>query len=188
MVHLQSNWRVQDVLYCGLNTVWDQKDVGKCVSVHTCVMLCSNQVLEASFHCVTYWHHPGLLALPSAAVKHSHRWPFSRSASTGLVKSSVYDSCVFYQYNSSPDSTELSCWGLTLFIKEAEALLLSLTWLPTCDSRGEKQQWRGSSVTNILFLTHNLLQNHTSKSWYMMHTMFIASAQAPELFFTRTSR
>ncbi|KAF3688669.1 hypothetical protein EXN66_Car004341 [Channa argus] len=30
----------------------------------------SNQVLEESFHCVTSWHHPGLPALPSAAVKH----------------------------------------------------------------------------------------------------------------------
>lgn len=43
---------------------------GKCVSEHICVMWCSSQVLEASFHCVTFWHHPGLLALPSAAVKH----------------------------------------------------------------------------------------------------------------------
>lgn len=37
-----------------------------------------------------------------------------------------------------------------------------LTWLHPCNSREEKQEWRDSSVTHILFLTHNLLQNHTS--------------------------
>lgn len=42
---------------------------GKCASAHTCVMWCFSQVLEASFHCVTFWHHPGLPAPPSAAMR-----------------------------------------------------------------------------------------------------------------------
>lgn len=44
---------------------------GKCASAHTCVMWCFSQVLEASFHCVTFWHHPGLPAPPSAAMRRS---------------------------------------------------------------------------------------------------------------------
>lgn len=44
---------------------------GKCASAHTCVMWCFRQVLEASFHCVTFWHHPGLPAPPSAAMRRS---------------------------------------------------------------------------------------------------------------------
>lgn len=44
---------------------------GKCVSAHICVMRRFSQVLEASFHCVTFWNHAGLPALPSAAVRHS---------------------------------------------------------------------------------------------------------------------
>lgn len=44
---------------------------GKCVSAHIRVMRCFSQVLEASFHCVTFWNHAGLPALPSAAVRHS---------------------------------------------------------------------------------------------------------------------
>lgn len=38
---------------------------------HACVMWCFSQVLEASFHCITFWHHPGLPASPSAAMKRS---------------------------------------------------------------------------------------------------------------------
>lgn len=34
-------------------------------------MWCFSQVLEASFHCVTFWHHPGLPAPPSAAMRRS---------------------------------------------------------------------------------------------------------------------
>lgn len=44
---------------------------GKCVSAHIRVMRCFSQVFEASFHCVTFWNHAGLPALPSAAVRHS---------------------------------------------------------------------------------------------------------------------
>lgn len=44
---------------------------GKCVSAHIRVTRCFSQVLEASFHCVTFWNHAGLPALPSAAVRHS---------------------------------------------------------------------------------------------------------------------
>lgn len=44
---------------------------GKCASAHTCVMWRFSQVLEASFHCVTFWHHPGLPAPPSAATRRS---------------------------------------------------------------------------------------------------------------------
>lgn len=46
-----------------------RKLCGKCASAHTCVMWCFSQVLEASFHCVTFWHHPGLPAPPSAATR-----------------------------------------------------------------------------------------------------------------------
>lgn len=63
---------------------------GKWVSAHACVMWCSSQVLQESFHCVTYWHHPGLLALPSAAVKLYHRWPMRYWASTGLLNCNLF--------------------------------------------------------------------------------------------------
>lgn len=70
---------------------------GKCGFAR--VMWCSSQVLQESFHCIPFWHHPGLLALPSAAVKQeiidNHRlMSFSRPAptttsSTHLAESSV---------------------------------------------------------------------------------------------------
>lgn len=154
---------------------------GKCVAAHVCVMQCSSQVLEASFHCVTFWHHPGLLALPSAAVKHYHRQHISHKSSTGLLNYNI--SHIFAKgWMKAIDLlgitgpfmiTEITmcyscswfsflCWGSTLFTKEGRwSLPVCLTWLHPCNSSGEKQEWRGSSVTHILFLTHNLLQNHT---------------------------
>lgn len=82
----------------------------------------------------------------------------------GPVNRSFNDPCqrLWHTNYTCSWSNSLS-WGSTLFTKEQNwSLPACLTWLHPCNSRGEKQEWRGSSVTHILFLTHNLLQNHTS--------------------------
>ena len=68
-----------------------------------------------------------------------------------------------YHTDHSCSRSKSLCRGSPLFTEEGSwSLPACSTWLHPCNSRGEKQEWRGSSVTHILFLTHNLLQNHTS--------------------------
>lgn len=115
-----------------------------------------------------------------------HSQPISHWASTGLLNYNISnffckrlnegnsslgtnvqvlgDHCLrLRQAAYSCSWSNLLCWGPTVFTKEGSwSHPACLTWLHPCNSRGEKLEWKGSSVTNILFLTHNLLQNHTS--------------------------
>lgn len=110
--------------------------------------------------------------------------PISRWASTGLFNHNILDMFCkraeweqlisrvrftgpfmtrLYHTDHSCCRSKSLCRGSPLFTEEGSwSLPACSTWLHPCNSRGEKQEWRGSSVTHILFLTHNLLQNHTS--------------------------
>lgn len=107
------------------DTVLSGRLCGKCALARARVMWRLGQVLEASFHCVTFWNHPGLPARPSAVASRStaDEQAASRSVSRPSVTIENSGSSLFRQRAGRPPARPPAS-----------------TWLHPCDSRGGKQE------------------------------------------------